>query len=123
MTNVEYHECIPMHNNDNKCKSDYEWRHIDVKEYAKGSVNECMEHPLDRFSNTPDIDTVDIKGQTAVTEGLYQTHTEPYFQLSSTRDTKVSNNLKIIYTYCYSIKICFSFLNIYHVSKKLNFGY
>lgn len=90
MTNVEYHECIPMHNNDKKCESGFEWRHIDVKEHAKGSVNECMEHPFDRFSNTPDIGTVDIKGQTAVTEGLYQTHTEPYFQLSSTRDTKDS---------------------------------
>lgn len=98
MTNVEYHECIPMFNKDSKCESDFERKHINVKEHAKGSVNECMEHPSDIFSNNSDIDTDDIKpkGQAIVTGYLYQAHTDPYFLLSSTGDTKVSNNLELI---------------------------
>ncbi|XP_052676489.1 uncharacterized protein LOC128157870 [Crassostrea angulata] len=92
MTNVEYHECIPMFNKDNKCESDFERKHIDVKEHAKGKINEYMEHPLDTFSNNPDIDTDDKKpkGQNGVTVVLYETPTEPYFLLSTTRDTKDS---------------------------------
>lgn len=121
MTNVEYHECIPMFNKDSKSGSDFERKHMDVKEHAKGKEIECMEHPLNSFSNNPDIDTDDIKpkGQNGVTVVLYQTPTEPYFMLSTTRDTKVSNNLKLIssITYCYSIKISFTFLK-YIISVK-----
>lgn len=114
MTNVEYHECIPMFSKDSKSESDFEKKHIDVKEHKKGKENEYMEHPLGTFSNNPDIDTDDKKpkGQNGVTVVLYETPTEPYFLLSTTRATKVSNNLKLIssITYCYSIKISFTFL-------------
>ncbi|XP_052676500.1 uncharacterized protein LOC128157879 [Crassostrea angulata] len=91
MTNVKYHKCIPMFNKDSKNESDFERKHMDVKEHAKGSVKR-MEHPLDTFSKNPNIDTDDKKpkGQTVVTVVLYQTPTEPYFLFSTTRDTKDS---------------------------------
>nr|XP_034308242.1 uncharacterized protein LOC105344751 isoform X2 [Crassostrea gigas] len=93
MTNVEYHECIPMFSKDSKSESDFEKKHIDVKEHKKGKENEYMEHPLGTFSNNPDIDTADKKpkGQNGVTVVLYETPTEPYFLLSTTRATKDSN--------------------------------
>ncbi|XP_065937428.1 uncharacterized protein [Magallana gigas] len=93
MTNVEYHECIPMFSKDSKSESDFEKKHIDVKEHKKGKENEYMEHPLGTFSNNPDIDTDDKKpkGQNGVTVVLYETPTEPYFLLSTTRATKDSN--------------------------------
>uniref|UniRef100_A0A8W8M0M7 Uncharacterized protein n=1 Tax=Magallana gigas TaxID=29159 RepID=A0A8W8M0M7_MAGGI len=81
-----------MFNKDSKSESDFERTHIDVKEHAKGKKNEYMEHPLDTFSNNPDIETDDkkSKGQNGVTVVLYETPTKPYFLLSTIRDTKDS---------------------------------